>query len=108
MTAPFVTKLRVSPEVVVLGGGDAPVMHLRVQLAELWDMIRVDAPGSLPVSAVKLAALEEFYPSGFAADDFVSKVRGFEILREEESLAASGVKDGSTILLTARKRRPVR
>ena len=108
MSVPFVTELRANPEGIVLGGGDGPVMHLRVQLAELWEIIRVDAAGSLPVSAVKLAALEEFYPSGFVADDFVAKVRGFEILREEESLAASGVKDGSTILLTARRRRPVR
>jgi|SRR5687767_5765797 len=108
MTAPFVTELRTGPEVIVLGGGDGPVMHLRAQQAELWDMVRVDAPASLPVSAVKLAALEEFYPDGFVSDDFVVKVRGFEILREEEPLAASGVKDGSTLLLTNRRRRPVR
>jgi len=108
MTAPFVTELRTGPEVIVLGGGDGPVMHLRAQQAELWDMVRVDAPASLPVSAVKLAALEEFYPDGFVSDDFVVKVRGFEILREEETLAASGVKDGSTLLLTNRRRRPVR
>ena len=108
MTAPFVTGLRVDAEVIVLGGGDGPVMHVRVQQAELWEMIRVDAAGSLPVSAVKLAALEEFYPSGFVADDFVVKLRGFEILREDESLAASGVKDGSTLLVTKRRRRPVR
>ena len=108
MTAPFVTGLRVDSEVIVLGGGDGPVMHLRVQQAELWEMIRVDAAGSLPVSAVKVAALEEFYPSGFVAADFVVKLRGFEILREDESLAASGVKDGSTLLVAKRRRRPVR
>lgn len=108
MSAPFVTELRVDAEVIVLGGGDDPVMHLRAQQAELWEMIRIDAPGALPVSAVKLAALEEFYPNGFVSDDFVVKLRGFEILREDESLAASGVKDGSTLLVTKRKRRPVR
>lgn len=108
MTAPFVTELRAGPDVIVLGGADGPVMHLRVQQAELWDIVRVDAPGSLPVAAVKLAALEEFYPDTFVSDDFVVKVRGFEILREEDSLAASGVKDGSTLLLTSRRRRPVR
>ncbi len=108
MTAPFVTELRAGPEVIVLGGGNGPVMHLRAQQAELWDMVRVDAPGSLPVAAVKLAALEEFYPGGLVAAEFAVKVRGFEILREEDSLEASGVKDGSTLLLTRRRRRPVR
>ncbi len=108
MTAPFVTELRAGSDVIVLGGGDGPVLHLRAQQAELWDVVRVDAPGSLPVAAVKLAALEEFYPSGFVADEFVVKVRGYEILREEDSLEASGAKDGSTLLLTRRRRRPVR
>lgn len=108
MTAPFVTELRSSPEVIVLGGDDGPLLHLRVQQAELWDMVRIEAPGSLSVAAVKLAALEEFYPNGFVADEFVAKLRGFEILREEDTIEASGVKDGSTLLLTRRRRRPVR
>ncbi|MEO8576590.1 MAG: hypothetical protein ABI556_07820 [Gemmatimonadales bacterium] len=108
MTAPFVTELRVGPDVVVLGGGNGAVLHLKVQQAELWEAIRIDAPDLLPVSAVKLAALQEFYPSGFIADDFIVKLRGYEILREGESLAASGVKDGSTLLLARRRRRPVR
>lgn len=108
MTAPFVTELRTGPQVIVLGGGNGAVLHLRAQQAELWEMVRIDADGSLPLAAVKLAALEEFYPSGFVADEFVVKLRGYEILREEDSLAAAGVKDGSTLLVTRRRRRPVR
>lgn len=108
MTAPFVTELRAGPEVVVLGGGDGAVLHLKVQQAELWEAVRIDAPDSLPVAAVKLAALEEFFSAGFVADEFVVKLRGYEILLEDESLAASGVKDGSTLLLARRRRRPVR
>jgi hypothetical protein len=108
MSVPFVTELRAGPEVIVLGGEDGAELHLRVQQAELWQIVRVDAPASMPVTAVKLAALEEFYPGGFVADDFVVKLRGFEILGEGDSLAASGVKDGSTLLVTRRRRRPVR
>lgn len=110
MTAPFVTELRTSSDdAIVLGAGeDGAVFHLRVQQAELWETLRVNAPSGVPVAAVKLAALAQFYPDGFASEDYVVKVRGFEILREGESLAGSGVKDGSTLLVTSRKRRPVR
>lgn len=110
MTAPFVTELRTSGDhPIVLGAGeDGPVLHLRVQQAEIWETVRVNVPPGVAVAAVKLAALSEFYPGGFAPEDFVVKVRGFEILREGESLADAGVRDGSTLLVTSRRRRPVR
>ncbi len=108
MTAPFVTELRASDDVIVLVGGDGPVMHLRVQVAELWEAIRIDAPASSPFEAVKKAALAAFYPGGVEPLDFVAKVRGFEILHESESLQKCGIRDGSTILLTSRRRRPVK
>lgn len=108
MTAPFVTELRTSDDVVTVGGGSGTVFHLRVQAAELWDTIRVDAPASASVASVKRAALERFFPDGAAADDFVVKLRGFEILNENASLEASGARDGSTLLIASRRRRPVR
>ena len=110
MTAPFVTGLRTSGDdaIVIGAAGEGPILHLRVHQAELWETVRVDATGTVPVAAVKLAALAEFYPDGFVAEAFVVKVRGFEILREGDSLVASGVRDGSTLLLTSRRRRPVR
>ena len=108
MTMPFVSELRTSDDVIVLGGGDGNVFHLRVQAAELWDALRVDAPESATVAEVKEAALEKFFPDGVASGDFIVKLRGFEILNESESLGASGVRNGSTLLLTRRRRRPVR
>ncbi len=108
MTAPFVTELRTDDEVIVLGNGDGNVLHLRVQAAELWEALRVDAPDSSTVASVKNAALAEFYPGATGEAEFVVKVRGFEILNENETLAASGIRDGSTLLLAARRRRPVR
>jgi hypothetical protein len=49
-----------------------------------------------------------FYPAGVEAQDFVGKVRGFEVLHERENLEKCGVRDGSTILLASRRRRPVK
>lgn len=108
MTAPFVNELRTPAYVIVLSEGASDVLHLRVQAAELWDTIRVDAAGSDSVSAVKTAALAAFYPGGVDSLDFVTKLHGFEVLHEDESLESVGVRDGSTLLLTSRRRRPVR
>ena len=83
-------------------------MHIRVQAAELWDAVRIDASPSESVLTAKLAALSAFYPDGIDGDDFVTKLHGFEVLREEESMQAVGVRDGSTLLLTRRRRRPVK
>ncbi|MEO8194023.1 MAG: ubiquitin-like domain-containing protein [Gemmatimonadales bacterium] len=108
MSSPFVNELRTGGDVVRVGGGNGVVVHLRVQAAELWDTIRVDAPSAASVGAVKRAALQEFYPAGESPDEFVTKFRGFEILDEDQSLEDSGIRDGSTLLLSRRRRRPVR
>lgn len=108
MTAPFVTELRAAGEVVILGGGNGSVLHLRLQSAELWDVMRVDAAGSESVAIVKAAGLTRFFPNGANSDEFVVKLRGFEVLNEDETLDATGVKDGSTLLLARRRRRPVK
>jgi len=108
MTAPFVTELRTSDDVLTIGAGSGDALHLRVQVAELWDTLRVDTSGGTSVSDVKSAALARFFPDGAAVTDYVVKLRGFEILDENESLASAGVKDGSTLLLARRRRRPVR
>jgi len=107
-SAPFVTGLRTNGEVVSLASGDEPVLHIRVQVADLWDSIRVDAPLAKPVAVVKRAALEALYPAGTDPDEFVVRLHGFEILDEEVGLAAAGVRNGSILLLVSRRRRPVR
>lgn len=108
MSAPFVTALRTPAHVIVLGDAATATMHIKVQAAELWDTVRIDASPSESVLAVKLAALSAFYPDGVESDDFVTKFHGFEVLNEETSLQAVGIRDGSTLLLTSRRRRPVR
>jgi hypothetical protein len=107
-SAPFVSSLRTNGQVIRLASGDEPVLHLRVQVADLWDSVRVDAPATEPVKSVKRAALDAFYPDGADADDLVVRFHGFEILDEERSLSEAGVKDGSILLLVGRRRKPVK
>lgn len=108
MTALFVTNLRTNGELIRLGSSDEPVIHIRVQVAELWDSVRVDAPPSEPVISAKRAALDALYPDGIDPEEYVVRLHGFEILDERVSLAAAGVRDGSILLLVKRRRQPVR
>lgn len=111
MTAPFVVQLRSRPGVTVLpdaGESEGETLHLRVEMPEVWDVARIDAPPDEPVLAVKVHALAALYPKARAHDDFVIKLRGHEIFDESATLADAGACDGSTFLLTHRRRRPVR
>jgi len=107
-SAPFVTSLRTNGDIISLASGDETVLHIRVQVADLWDSVRVDAPPTESVASVKRAALETLYPAGTDADEFVVRLHGFEILDEERSLSDVGVRNGSILLLVSRRRRPVR
>lgn len=112
MTAPFVVELRSRPGVTVVSQhGDeieGDVLHLRVEMPEVWDVARIDASPGEPVLAVKVHALAVLYPKAGSHEDFVMKLRGHEIFDESASVADAGARDGSTFLLTHRKRRPVR
>ena len=108
MTVPFVAQIRSRPGVVRLGTDGQPRITLRVQLAEAWDTIRLETPPSEPVAAVKAEALAALRPNADPPDAFVVKLNGFEILDENVSVAESGASNGSTFLLSYRRRRPVR
>jgi hypothetical protein len=108
MTIPFVSELRTTDDIIKVGNAEGDILHLRAQVAELWTALRIDASESTPVDAVKRAAISQFFPDGESSDDFVVKLRGFEILDEGVTLAASGVRDGSTLLISRRRRRPVK
>ncbi|HVF39500.1 MAG TPA: hypothetical protein VM939_06320 [Gemmatimonadaceae bacterium] len=110
MTGPFVNELRTPDDVIHVGAsaGAATVLQIRVQMAELWDTIRIDASADEPTSSVKAAAIDAFHGGDEPVDDFVVKLHGFEILHEDVPLAAAGVKDGSTLLVQRRRRRPVK
>ena len=107
--APFTANIRSRPGADIRLGqpGDA-VITLRVQVPEVWDVVRVETPPSEPVLSVKVRALDALYPSAEYHEDFVVKLNGFEVLDENASVADAGATDGSIFLLTHRRRRAVR
>ena len=109
MSGRFVTTLRArSTPVRLVAEGAAPVWTVRVQGAEVWDAVRVEVlPGTL-VREVKQAAMAELMPDVDALDGYVVKLGGFEVTNEGASVQAAGATDGSTFLIMARRRRPVR
>jgi hypothetical protein len=104
----FVSQLRARPGVVRLGSDGSPRITIRVQMPEVWDAVRVETPASEPVRSVKVEVLAVLQPQGDLPEDFVVKLNGYEVLDEMASLADVGAMDGSTFLLTYRRRRPVR
>jgi hypothetical protein len=107
MTIPFVSTLRARPDSVRLGPAESGAISVRVEIPELWDVIRIVTPPSESVLAVKVAALAALDPRGDQRD-YVMKLRGLEVLDEQNTLAEAGATEGSTFLLTHRRRRPVR
>ena len=91
-----------------LGADGDRRISLRVQMPELGDAVRVETPPTESVAAVKVSALAALYPEGEPPHAFVVKLNGFEVLDEAMSVTDAGAKDGSTFLLTFRRRRPVR
>lgn len=108
MSAPFVAQLRTGGKALRLGAPGEPVITLRVQIADTWDTIRVDAPDSMPVSVVKQQVLATLMPDTPHSEEFVTKLNGWEVLDESVPLTEAGVVNGSTLLLHFRRRRPVR
>jgi hypothetical protein len=108
MSAPFVTELRTPASTIRLSPEGVEVITIRVEMPEVWDVVRIAVAPTEPVLAVKLRALSALFPEAQLHEDFVLKLRGWEILDETASLDDAGVIDGSILLLTHRRRRPVR
>jgi hypothetical protein len=104
--APFVAALRARPDTLrVNGGGEWMV---RVQSADVWDAVRLEIAPTTLVREAKEAAVAALLPTGDHPGEFVTKLNGAEVLDEEQTLAEAGVKNGSTLLISYRRRRPVR
>ena len=106
-SAPFVTEIRSRPGALRVGGGQ-PSMTVRVQIPEVWDVVAVETTPDTRVGDVKRAAVTALLGAKVRADDLVVKLRGFEVLNENATLAQTGAIDGSIFLATLRRRRPVR
>ncbi len=112
MTAPatVVNSLRAPEGVLAIGDVTASptVITMKVTMSDLWETIAVRCEGDTPVSALKRAALEAFNQPTHYAEDYVLKLRGFEVLDETAPVTVAGAREGSTFLLAHRRRRPVR
>jgi hypothetical protein len=108
MNMPFVGQLRARRDVIQLAAPGAPAISVRVEMPETWDTVRFMASPDEPVISLKLRALDALFPDGELHEDFVMKIRGWEVLDEQATLAAVGAVNGSIFLLTSRYRRPVR
>lgn len=109
MSANFASQLRVKgSEVIRLAADGAPALRVRVESSDAWYAVRVDAPANTTVHAVKEAAMRELHADAEHLSDYVVKLRGWEILDEQQSLGQAGVVDGSTLLVHSRRKRPVR
>jgi hypothetical protein len=107
VSEPFVASLRTSGSIIPVGAPGASPITIRVEVPERWDVALISVASSASVGDVKQAALRFVSPDD-DADDYVIKLRGFEVLDESVSLGAAGARDGSIFLLTHRRRRPVR
>jgi hypothetical protein len=108
MSAPFVTQLRTRGDVIQMAPAGAASILVRVEMPEVWDVVRAAVQPTESVLALKLRALAALYPADEPPEEFVMKLRGFEVLNESDTLATVGAVDGSIFLLTHRRRRPVR
>lgn len=106
MSTAFVTRLRAARPPIIMSGSGA--LTLRVQMADLWETVRVVTDPDTSVMDVKQRVVLEFFPTHGFLDEFVLKLRGWEMLDERQSLSKAGVIDGSILLLAYRRRRPVR
>ncbi len=109
MSARFVTTLRARATPLRLVPDDAaPMWTLRVQSAEAWDAVRVEVLPTTLVREIKRAAMTSLLPDIDALDAYVVKIGGFEVQDEGLAVERAGALDGSTLLIMARRRRPVR
>ena len=106
---PFVSQLRTRGDALQIGPVAAPdAITIRVEFPELWEVVAVIVSPSEPVVTVKQRVLAALYPQAARHEDFILKLRGWEVLDEHVSLAEAGVKNASILLLTHRRRRAVR
>ena len=107
MSTPFVAGLRARRDTVHVGARDGRAFTLRVEVPELWDVVRVAAAPDATIDELKSTSLRALNPRA-NPDAYVIKLRGFEVLDERASIEDAGAVDGSIFLLTHRRRRPVR
>jgi hypothetical protein len=107
VSTPFVAGLRARRDTLHVGARDGRTLTLRVEVPELWDVVRVAAAPDATVEELKAVSLRALNPRA-NPEAYVIKLRGFEVLDERASIEDAGALDGSIFLLTHRRWRPVR
>jgi len=108
MTDRFVTQLRTHGDPIDLSAGAAESYMIRAQVHEAWDAVRMQVCATTTVAAVKRAALAALLADDSDPAAYMAKVGGFEVRDESQPLGAVGVRAGTTVLVHARRRRPIR
>jgi len=108
MSEAFVNQLRTRGGMVDLASPGGPAITVRVEMPEVWDVVRVRASPDERILLVKLRALAALNPGTEPHEEYVLKLYGWEVLDEGATLAATGAVDGSIFLLTHRRRRAIR
>src|SRR6476660_5890539 len=99
MRVPFVGQLRARRDVLQLAEPGAAAISVRVEMPEVWDTVRAIVSPDEPVISLKLRALDALFPDGELQEDFVMKLRGWEVLDAQATLAALGAVRGSVFPL---------
>ncbi|HEV7994004.1 MAG TPA: hypothetical protein VGP25_19405 [Gemmatimonadaceae bacterium] len=108
MSEPFVNQLRTRGGVIDLASPGGPAITVRVEMPEVWDVVRVRVSPDERILLMKLRALEALNPGSEPHEEYVLKLYGWEVLDEHATVASTGAGDGSIFLLTHRRRRAVR
>ena len=107
MSTQFVNSLRARRSTIRLAPEGAPAITIRVEMPEVWDVVRIIVAPTDPILAVKVRALEALFPEAEVHQDFILKFRGWEILDEAAPLAYVGLTDGTILQLTHSRPPPV-
>jgi hypothetical protein len=108
MSDAFVNQLRTRGGVIDVASPGGPAITVRVEMPEVWDVVRVRTSPDERILLVKLRALEALNPGSEPHEEYVLKLHGWEVLDEGATIASTGAVDGSIYLLTHRRRRAVR
>lgn len=84
------------------------VLHLRVAVPDVWDILDLDADGAWTVERLKAEALARATGRPVAAAEYVVKFRGARVYDESQRLSDLGVPDRASLIVLSARRRPVR
>jgi hypothetical protein len=86
----------------------AGTISLRVTVGDTWTPLPVEAGAGETVAALKARVLAGARMNPAAAPRYEVKLGGVLVRDESQTLTAAGLRDGSPVIVLARRRRPVR